>query len=168
MVSTKEEGMYKNSEHIVKLNYNDFIKKNNKVILKNKKKFQKYKGKIGLLKVYAEWCGHCHTVKDVIEEISKILHKDKITIFVIDFANIPLNRQDKFVKTTGVNSFPSFFKVNNLQLKKVEIDDRSKESFLSVIKKMSGGKRRSIKKKSRRKRSTKKTRKKSVVFRKNK
>ena len=88
MVSTKEEGMYENSEHIVKLNYNDFIKKNNKVILKNKKKFQKYKGKIGLLKVYAEWCGHCHSVKEVIEEISQILQKDKITIFVIDFANI--------------------------------------------------------------------------------
>ena len=74
MVSTKEEGMYENSEHIVKLNYNDFIKKNNKVILKNKKKFQKYKGKIGLLKVYAEWCGHCHSVKEVIEEISQKHH----------------------------------------------------------------------------------------------
>lgn len=140
MVSPKEEGMYKNSEHIVKLNYNDFTRKNNKVFFKNKKKFEKYKGKIGFVKVYAEWCGHCHEVKDVIVEISKLLHKDDITIFVIDYANIPTNKQDKFVKTTGVNSFPSFFTVNNLQLEKKEINDRSQEGFLYVIKKMSGGK----------------------------
>ncbi len=89
-------------------------------------------GKPVLIFIYANWCGHCTSVKPTIIELNKELMKTGEGLIVA------VNSDDRDVASLlEVNSFPSFFKVEASSQKLIDISeavgDRSFNSIKSAL-----------------------------------
>ncbi len=99
---------------------------------KNKKVINsKIKGKYGILKIYAPWCGYCTTMVDDMNFIADELKP-------VDFVVAALNyEQSKDIcREIGVTSFPSMYMISKsgeLEDVSSSVGNRSVESILDVI-----------------------------------
>jgi len=84
---------------IVELGPNDVIFRGKKVFIKNKT------GKMGMLFVGAEWCGHCVSFKPIYEQFSKIVND-------FDLYHMDSEVCKSILSKMNVEGFPTIFNVS--------------------------------------------------------
>jgi thiol-disulfide isomerase/thioredoxin len=133
LVDDNKKMYSENSNYIIKLNYTDLFKKGDYIRIKKNKKTKNCSNKLGFLKIYAQWCQHCHSIENEIKFISNELNQNKFCVFVLDCAEIPPDENQKFLDMMGISGYPSFFMVNNYKLEQVDINNREIDGFLLKI-----------------------------------
>lgn len=109
--------------NVVELSASDF--KDNKIINKN------LKNKLGILKVYAPWCGYCTQMVSDVNFIADELKSVDFKVAALNFDNAKdVSRQ------LSVSSLPAMFMIDkkgNLENISSEVGDRSIEKILDVV-----------------------------------
>ena len=91
-----------------------------------------FKNKIGLIKIYAHWCGHCKDLIDTMKFLATELKPHEFKVGAINLA-LDKNKKNKFLNN-NVIGFPTLFFVNPIDGKLLEYNDsREKYSILDNI-----------------------------------
>ena len=66
-------------------------------------------------KVYADWCGHCQTLKPKWEQLKEILPKGRVQTIEIEETETDKRAEfeKKYKKTINVRGYPTIFKIVN-------------------------------------------------------
>ena len=70
-----------------------------------------FKNKFGLLKVYADWCGHCKNMKQMLNFLSSELKDEEFIVGALNYGSYDKDNKPDFLKTR-INSFPTLLMVN--------------------------------------------------------
>lgn len=122
---------YPKTSSVKELKYRDFKYVNNKPILKHKK----FKGKNGMVLVYAPWCQHCkgftETWNDLAQQYNYIFPLGAINAEDID------NRNHQLSSDLSVKAYPTIFYVSkNGRLTKYKHDETRDELIYFMSSKM--------------------------------
>lgn len=79
-----------------------------------------------LLDFYADWCGPCHMVAPVVDEIAKEHPEYKI-------GKVNVDEQPELASSFGVMSIPSIFVLEGGKVIKKALGARSKTELLSML-----------------------------------
>ena len=90
----------------------------------------KLSGKKALVMFYSKDCGHCKTALPEFENAARD-EPDKMT--TVDVTNQSDENVQKIMKEYNVDGFPTFVVVENGTHKPVNVEDRTKEEFLKVV-----------------------------------
>lgn len=103
---------------------------------KNRIKNTKFQNKLGLLKVYAPWCGHCTNMIDTMYELAKDLQDEQ---FVVAALNSDKSYNKDLVRLLEVSGFPSLFMIkDNGEIDKEQLEilgERDAANILDAISK---------------------------------
>ena len=97
----------------------DYYKENSNVIVLEKSDFShdnkitnsKFQNKYGLLKVYADWCGHCKNMKEMMNFLADELQDEDFVVGAINFGTYERDNKPECLKPI-IRSFPTLLMVN--------------------------------------------------------
>ena len=95
---------YTDDLNVIELNKNDFSN-DNKLTNPN------FNNKFGILKVYADWCGHCKNMKDMIKFLGKELKQENFVIGALNYGTYDKDNKPDCLKDK-IRSFPSLLMIN--------------------------------------------------------
>ncbi len=85
-----------------------------------------------MLLVYADWCGHCKTMKPIWIEASKEMNTDSQKMFMVNCGG-DSEDEKKIMKEYSVDGFPTILIFNNGEYEKTYSGGRTKEDIISVF-----------------------------------
>lgn len=87
-------------------------------------------GNLGLLKVYAPWCGHCKNMKDTMKQIAHNLNDVNYNVMAINSEN---DNNKELIEKLSVRGFPSLFTIDRNGSPTEYTGNRDKLSLLNKI-----------------------------------
>ena len=82
-----------------------------------------------MLLVYADWCGHCKTLKPIWGEASSEMNKDSQKMFMVNCGGDSADEK-KIMKDYSVDGFPTILIFNNGVYEKTYAGGRTKEEII--------------------------------------
>jgi len=82
-----------------------------------------------MLLVYADWCGHCKTLKPIWREASSEMNKDSQKMFMVNCGG-DSDDEKKIMKDYSVDGFPTILIFNNGVYEKTYSGGRTKEEII--------------------------------------
>ena len=123
--------LYPKSSLVKELKYKDFQYINNKPVLKH----PKFKGRHGLIMVYAPWCQHCKGFTDVWNDLA-IQYNYIFPIGAVNAEDI-INKNHEISSDLSVRAYPTIFYVNkNGKLSKYKHDETRDELLYYISSKI--------------------------------
>tara|TARA_B100000963_G_scaffold362019_1_gene402125 strand:+ start:6184 stop:6567 length:384 start_codon:yes stop_codon:yes gene_type:complete len=123
--NTRNKYGSENNSNVIELTSNDFT--NTKLI------HPSFKNKIGLIKIYAPWCGYCTVMNFDMNFLGKSLPKRNIIVGAINY-----EQNKELVGKIGSKGFPSMFVVDKEGiLHEKSMGNRSIMEILNVLKEAS-------------------------------
>jgi len=90
-------------KNIVSLKGNNFNIKGNDLYINGKSN-----NKMGMLLIWADWCGHCIRFKPEYIKLSKMLNSEKVTFPMYAIESVEINNaSDQFKKNLNFRGFPT-------------------------------------------------------------
>ena len=96
---------YRKDSNVIELDKSDFS-------LDNKLINTQFKNKYGLLKVYADWCGHCKNMKEMLNFLSNELKDEDFMIGALNYGSYDKDNKPDCLKTQ-IKSFPTLLMINH-------------------------------------------------------
>ena len=99
----KGKGEYKGT-NVQSLNKRDFTIKGDKVYVKA----AKFKGNVGVIKLYAPWCPHCQNMVKPLSKLADVLKPYAISVGAVDCDNTRANN-NVLAEKLGLEGFPTMY-----------------------------------------------------------
>uniref|UniRef100_A0A6C0JIW0 Thioredoxin domain-containing protein n=1 Tax=viral metagenome TaxID=1070528 RepID=A0A6C0JIW0_9ZZZZ len=85
-----------------------------------------------MLLVYADWCGHCKSLKPIWSEASSEVNKDNQKMYMVNCGG-DSEDEKKIMKDYSIDGFPTILIFNNGTYEKTYTGERTKEGLMNEI-----------------------------------